>query len=46
MARNLKNNNIYTICVLMPNPEIDPYWKPCTDGIKNAISELKASHTY
>ncbi|PKQ44405.1 substrate-binding domain-containing protein [Confluentibacter flavum] len=42
IARNLKNNKVYDICVLMPDPEVDPYWSPCTDGIKNAIIELKA----
>jgi len=41
-ARNLKNNKVYLICVLMPDPEIDVYWSPCIDGINNLINELNA----
>ena len=29
MARSLKNNKIYTICVILPDPEQDAYWIPC-----------------
>lgn len=42
IARNLKNNKIYTICVVVPDPEIDPYWLPCINGITDAINEYKA----
>jgi LacI family transcriptional regulator len=42
IARNLKNNKIYHICVLLPNPEIDSYWLPCVNGIQEAIKEYKA----
>jgi LacI family transcriptional regulator len=42
IARNLKNNKIYRICVLLPDPEIDPYWLPCVNGIQEAIKEFKA----
>ena len=42
IARNLKNNKIYRICVLLPDPEIDPYWLPCVNGIQDAKTEFKA----
>jgi LacI family transcriptional regulator len=42
IARNLKKNKIYRICVLMPNPENDPYWQPCTEGITEAKNEFKS----
>ncbi|MEO8773638.1 MAG: LacI family DNA-binding transcriptional regulator [Gelidibacter sp.] len=42
IARNLKNNKIYEIGVLIPDPEKDPYWEVCMDGIDNALSEFNA----
>jgi len=42
IARNLKNTKVYRICVLLPDPEIDPYWLPCVNGIQDAITEFKA----
>lgn len=42
IARNLKNNRIYTICVVLPNPTSDAYWLPCIKGIEEAIKEFKA----
>jgi LacI family transcriptional regulator len=42
IARNLKNNKIYHICILLPDPKIDPYWLPCIQGIKEAEAEFKA----
>lgn len=42
IAQNLKNNTIYNICVLIPDPEIDPYWRDCVNGIQEAIKEFKA----
>lgn len=44
IARNLKSNKIYRICVLLPNAEIDPYWLPCIEGIYEAKKEFKAYH--
>ena len=41
VARNLKNNKVYKICVLLPNPEIDNYWLPAINGIESAITESK-----
>lgn len=42
IARNLKNTKVYRICVLLPDPEIDPYWLPCVNGIQDAMTEFKA----
>lgn len=42
IARNLKSNKVYRICVLLPDPEIDPYWLPCINGIQDAKKEFKA----
>ncbi len=42
IARNLKNNKIYRICIALPDPKIDPYWSPCIKGINDAIQEFKA----
>lgn len=42
IARNLKNNKVYRICILLPDPEIDPYWQPCIKGIEDAVQEFKA----
>lgn len=41
IARNLKNNKIYRICILLPDPKIDPYWIPCLNGIDDAKKEFK-----
>lgn len=42
IARSLKNTKDYHICVIMPNPEIDPYWQPCVDGVNDAIKEYNS----
>ena len=42
IARNLKINKVYHICVLVPNPHEDPYWQACVDGINEAIAEFKS----
>ena len=44
IARNLKNNKIYRISILLPDPKIDPYWLACISGIEDAIKEFKAYH--
>jgi LacI family transcriptional regulator len=41
IARNLKSNKIYCICILLPDPKIDPYWLPCIKGIEDAVQEFK-----
>jgi LacI family transcriptional regulator len=42
IAKNLKNNKVYRICVLLPDPKKDVYWEPCISGINTVISELGA----
>ncbi|HEX9150680.1 MAG TPA: substrate-binding domain-containing protein [Flavobacterium sp.] len=42
IARNLKNNKIYRISILLPDPKIDPYWLACIKGIEDAVKEFKA----
>ncbi|WP_445730917.1 LacI family DNA-binding transcriptional regulator [Mariniflexile sp.] len=42
IARNLKNNKIYQICVILPNPNEDAFWSPCVEGVNEAIEEFKA----
>lgn len=40
IARNLKNTKGYRICVLLPDPKIDPYWIPCLAGIEEALNDF------
>jgi len=40
IAKNLKNNKTYHICVLLPDPIKDPYWIPCVTGVNDVIFEL------
>jgi LacI family transcriptional regulator len=42
IARNLKNNKIYRISILLPDPKIDSYWLACISGIEDAVKEFKA----
>ncbi|WP_413997890.1 substrate-binding domain-containing protein [Flavobacterium sp. W1B] len=42
IARNLKNNKIYSISVVLPDPSFDSYWLPCVKGIEEAIKEFRA----
>ncbi len=42
IARSLKNNKNYLINVILPNPEIDPYWLPCENGINTACHEYNS----
>ena len=42
IARNLRNNKIYRICIVLPDPKIDHYWLPCLNGIADAVNEFKA----
>ncbi len=42
IARNLKNNRIYQIGALLPDPNKDAYWEICSDGIQQALSEFSA----
>ena len=42
MARNLRKNKIYKICVLMPDIKQDTYWLPAYQGVCDAAKEFKA----
>ena len=41
IARNLKKNRTYRICVLIPDTEKDPYWIPAHRGVCEAAEEFK-----
>lgn len=45
IARNLKNNKLYKINILVPNPEEDEYWKKAYEGITNAAKEFSSFGT-
>ena len=40
IARSLKNNKVYEIFVLLPDPTNDSYWIPANEGIKDAREEF------
>src|SRR5690606_33844510 len=42
LARSLKNNVVYSIALLIPDPEKDSYWLPCQMGIKEIMAEYDA----
>lgn len=42
MARSLKNNKMYLICVSIPNPALDSYWLPCVKGIEDVKQKFKS----
>lgn len=42
IARNLKNNKVYRIVAIIPDPNMDPYWQPCVSGLEQAIKEFRA----
>jgi LacI family transcriptional regulator len=39
LARSLKNNKNYHICVVLPDFKKDAFWIPCHEGILEAIKE-------
>lgn len=39
IARNLKNNTFYSIHILVPNPNLDHFWKYSIEGINEVINE-------
>lgn len=41
IAKSLKNNKIYNICVLLPDALLDPYWNPCNIAIQEIENEFK-----
>ncbi len=42
IARSLKKSKAYRICLIVPNAKTDPYWEPCTEGIREAFEEYKS----
>lgn len=42
LAKNLKNNKIYRISVILPDPKLDPYWTPCITAINTIRQEFDA----
>lgn len=42
LARNLKNNRIINVCILIPDPKLDDYWTPCVAGVNDVKTELNA----
>jgi len=41
IAKNLKNNKIYRLCVLLPDALLDSYWEPCNDAIHEVENEFQ-----
>ena len=41
IARNLRENRIYKICVIIPDMAKDPYWIPAHEGICEAAREFR-----
>jgi len=39
LARSLKNTKDYHICIVLPDFKEDPFWLPCFEGIKEAVTE-------
>ncbi|MCL6265455.1 LacI family DNA-binding transcriptional regulator [Flagellimonas myxillae] len=44
IARSLRNNVVYTVQILIPDPKKDPYWLPCMQGVTELIEEFAAFH--
>tara|TARA_R110002050_G_scaffold221364_1_gene357154 strand:- start:8170 stop:9222 length:1053 start_codon:yes stop_codon:yes gene_type:complete len=42
LARSLKNNKNYYICVILPDFNEDAFWIPCYEGILEAIKEYSS----
>lgn len=40
IARNLRNNKVYRICVLVPDAKFDSYWLPTYEGLDEATKEF------
>ncbi|MBN8578237.1 MAG: substrate-binding domain-containing protein [Cytophagales bacterium] len=40
IARTLGNSKIYTLAVLLPDPQMDPFWKQSYDGMLSAQHQL------
>lgn len=42
LARSLKNTKKYHICVVLPDFNIDAFWYPCYESIKESIAEFSS----
>lgn len=42
IARNLKNNKLYKVNILLPNPKEDEYWKKAYEGVMTAAKEFSS----
>lgn len=40
LARTLGNKRTYRLVAVMPNPELDPYWRQSFEGLKHGEQEL------
>lgn len=40
IARNLKNNKVYSLCILIPDYHLDKYWLACKEGIASVKKEF------
>ncbi|TXD46744.1 LacI family DNA-binding transcriptional regulator [Polaribacter sp. IC073] len=40
LARSLKKTKEYHICVVLPDFNKDPFWRPCFEGIEAAVQEF------
>lgn len=45
IARSLKNNKLYKINILVPNPKEDEYWEKAYEGIATAAKEFSSFGT-
>ena len=41
IAKNLKNNKIYRLCLLFPSPEQDVFWSPCLSAVQEIENNYK-----
>lgn len=41
IAKNLKNNKIYRLAVILPDAEKDSFWAPCSEAIKEVEDEFQ-----
>ncbi|UOB16050.1 substrate-binding domain-containing protein [Abyssalbus ytuae] len=42
IAKNLKNNKIYRLCILFPDYHEDSYWAPCLEAVKEFEENYQA----
>ena len=42
IAKNLKNNRIYRLCILFPESHKDSYWTPCLEAVEEFEEQYEA----